>query len=586
MSLTRAASLQAGAKTKFLSVFISHSPSANQASVGGSGRPSILGIISLCLIWLAARPVAFWMANPMFQWDIWSANKLLEYGFWERGGAIIDFHFMTGRVPDPWLFNYANHPYPILWLYTLIYYYCGGAGVIALVAATGLATCLVLYRVLELQFGRSAAWFASVLYALAPASIAGDASANVVALGAVIWPLALWLLCAPTSGQGAAGLKPWGVGLAVFIAGQISWFSLSALPAILWLGLPKDVALTSALRRPWQIPAWRAMGVGALATAGLFLLQLLVYTPSFKDFWHYFLMQSAAASTSPSRLTFLPQVAAKVFYLVGPALWLTAVAAGVCLFKRRKATPIVAAAVCYLAVFGLLALILTRFMFSELSMYRYLLFPTAVLAAFACSQIAGRWLRVVLICLAILGAVFASARISGPSQTSQILGQLIRQQTRPEDVVLTNLRPMAPPYPAWDVGGCEFTRQFADRLMRFGIQDRKAAEAVFPPLRQKSPSCVFIVNVSGPLAKDLAAVLEQHGREVTQCEAVLPAEPASAFLRIRMIYWRLLGRVEASAQAVPDPNGQGAVKLRIYRLPATPFTPEDNQPNQHHSVDR
>jgi len=549
------------------------------------GRSSPFGwdIVSLCLIWLAARIVPFWTIPSLSKWEIWEAKKLLEYGFWERGGAIINWHYMTGLVTNPWDFNYTNHPYPILWLYTLIYYLSGATGITVFVAAIGLFSCVVLYRFLQNQFGTSSAWLATVLCAISPVSIAFDVDPNSVAMGAVIWPMALWCFHRGLAGRdGISRPAPWQTGLAVLVAGQVSWFSLSALPALLWLCLSQNTSWRKALRHPLKIPAWTAIGIGAVVTVVLFLLQLLIYTPSFGDFWGYFLAQSAMSSAGLSRLAMLPQIVAKVLFQVGPALWLGVIVAIVWMARTRKCNAFAVASLCYLAIFGVAGLLLTRFFYTEHSMYKYLLFPTAILAAFAFSKVTENWLRAGAICLAAFGLTFALAKASDTrvTEAARIMGEQIRHVTEPEDVVLTNLRPMSSPYAAWDVGGWENTRRMADRLLRYDIADSKSAAAVFPPLRRKSVPCVFIVDKSKPLSADLEAVLEQHAEKTEDRETVVPTERMTTFLKLRMMYWRLVKRYEPSDNSTGTSTGPITVRLRIYRLRSDALSLEkDNRPS-------
>jgi 4-amino-4-deoxy-L-arabinose transferase-like glycosyltransferase len=524
------------------------------------------------------RVVAFIKTTPLSYWEIFEAKKLLAYGFWERHGAIINWHEMTGVVPNPWAFNYTHHPYPVLWLYTLAYYLGGAVGVIVLVALIGLASCLILYRILEAQYGKSAAWLAVVLYSVAPAAIDYDRDPNSVAMGAVVWPLVLWAFhLRSTAVNGGGFSKPWAFGLAVLIAGQVSWFSLSVLPAFFWLVLPRESRMRDALRHPLENAAWRAMGIGALATAGLFLLQFLIYTPSFMEDWHYFLVQSGMSSEIPSRVNLAGHIAAKTFSQVGPALWLAAGVAVVWIFKTRKPDPLTASALCYLALFAVAGLCLPHFFYVEKSMYRYLLFPAAILAALAFSKLSGRWLRTGVACLAVLGLAFELARVwdTEPSQAARLLGEEVGQLSHPEDVVLTNLQPMAPPYPSWDTGGYEFTRRLADRLMRFNIQDLAAAQAVFPPLRRGSALCVFIADTSKPLSTELESVLEKRSSEIINREIAMPAEPETLFIKMRFLYWRLINRYQTSVHSTASQTGPATVRLRIYRLRSEQFS-QDN----------
>src|SRR5215475_11284442 len=92
------------------------------------GRPVRFdwGLLSCCFLWLVTRALALCWQDPRFLWEVWEAKKLLDYGFWDRSGAILHQFWMTGIVADPSKFNYTHHPYPVLWLYTLAYY-VGGA---------------------------------------------------------------------------------------------------------------------------------------------------------------------------------------------------------------------------------------------------------------------------------------------------------------------------------------------------------------------------------------------------------------------------------------------------------------------------
>jgi hypothetical protein len=536
------------------------------------------GTVTLCLIWFAARLIAFNFSDPIMQWEIWEAKKLLEYGFWERKGAIVDWHFMTGRVAEPWLFNYTNHPYPALWMLTTIYYVFGGMGVIALTAILGLVGCLLLYRVLANHFGVAAAWFATALYATAPAAIAFDVNANVVAMGSIIWPFALWFVCPRTGGATTVSARPWLAAATIFLAGQLSWYALTVLPALLLAALPKPLTFGVAVRHLWLNPIWRRLGLAAALTMGLFVVQLCVYTPDFERFWEYFLMQSAGGAASPSRMHLLPQIVAKVLYQPGPALWLAAAIAGFYLLRRRSLgglSPLILVATGYVIVFGITILVLTRFHYTEQSMYRYLLAPLTVLTAYACGQWHGRWrlpLQFGLVALAFLGVAFASARISSSraSTTAETLGSLIQETSRPEDMVLTNLRPMYSPYGPQDVAGAEYTRRIADRLLRFNIHDQAAVDAAFLPFRQKPMNCVFVRDESNQLHEDLGDLLEQRAIEITDHELNINPSPQTLFLRLRAVYWNISGRARSETTNSETPL---LVKLRIYRLPVSELTP-------------
>jgi len=533
-------------------------------------------LFSLCLIWLLPRAVAFFYRTPSLNWEVWEAKKLLEYGFWNRWGAIINWHYMTGIRPDPWAFNYTNHPYPILWLYTFIYYLTGAHGVFVAAVLVGFVACMILYRVLSAQFGRSAGWWGAVLYCLASNSIYYDVDPNSFAAGAIIWPMALAALyLGPAERTGDSRVRPWLCGLAVLLAGQVSWFSLSALPSLLWLTATPNTPVRDQLRHPFRNPYWKAMIVGALVTAALFALQIAVYLPSFKEFWGYFLQQCAMNSRGPSRLAMVPNHAAKTVNLVGPGLWLPAVVGAVWMCKTRSWNRLAGAGLLYLGVFAGIGLVLNRAYYIEASFYRYLLIPVTILAGLGLSKVSSRWLRVAAICFAVLGATFTLMKLESgqPSKVAQSIAQKIGELTRPQDIILTNLRMMVPPYARWDPAAEEITQRTADRLLRFGIQDLQQARAAMLPFQRESGPCVFIVERSNPLSAGLEALLKERSSKILQCEWLPPPDAETLFLKLRMVYWKFTKRYSASGDSAPGQGGPAPIRFQVFYLPSEVFTP-------------
>jgi hypothetical protein len=533
-------------------------------------------LLSLCLIWLLPRAVAFYYRTPSLSWEVWEARKLLEYGFWNRWGAIINWHYMTGIRPDPWAFNYTNHPYPILWLYTLIYYLAGAYAVYVAASLAWFVACIILYRVLSAQFGQLAGWWASVLYCLASNSIYYDTDPNSFSAGAIIWPMALGILyLGPGERTGDSRIRPWLCGLAVLLAGQVSWFSLSALPSLLWLTATPDTPLRDHLRHPLRNPHWRAMIGGTLVTAALFTLQIVVYVPSFKEFWGYFLQQCAMNPGSLSRLAMVPNHAAKTVNLVGPALWLPAVVAVIWMWKARSWPRLAGAALLYLGVFAGIGVLLNRAYYHEASFYRYLLVPVTLLAGLGLSKNSSRWLRVAAIGFAVLGATFTLMKLQSgqPSKVAESVGHKIAELTRPEDIVLTNLRMMAPPFAPWDPGAEEITRLAADRLLRFGIQDLQQAQAAVLPFRRESGPCVFVAEKSLPLSAELEAVLKERSSKIVKCDLVLPPDTETFFLKLRLIYWKFTKRYKVAEASTPGSGGPATAQFQVFYLPSEVFKP-------------
>jgi hypothetical protein len=187
--------------------------------------------VFVALIWIGTRVYPLSQAQPWAYWEVAEAKKLLEYGFFERHGAIINIHFMTGIMPEPWKFNYVNHPYPILWLDTFVHWLGGPWAVLIFTSLLGLLTCLTAIPALQCCFSQREAGIGAALYTLAPATILFDADTSIVALGAIVWPLSIYLI-------GKSARQNWPIaaallGLTIFVAGQISWFTYTVFPALL-----------------------------------------------------------------------------------------------------------------------------------------------------------------------------------------------------------------------------------------------------------------------------------------------------------------------------------------------------------------
>src|SRR2546429_3936862 len=131
------------------------------------------GYWSLTLVWLAVHVLPFiWVADGRnYTGEIVEARTLLNYGFWARKGASMMNMMSAGILPNPADFNYVNHPYPIVWLYTFLYWLFGPAGVFVLIALAGLIGCLLSYRFLKEYFSLEVAWFTTVFVIAAHATV-------------------------------------------------------------------------------------------------------------------------------------------------------------------------------------------------------------------------------------------------------------------------------------------------------------------------------------------------------------------------------------------------------------------------------
>src|ERR1700730_1182268 len=73
--------------------------------------------------WFISRGFAMFAVQPRiaFYWEIFEIKKLWEYGFLHRAGALVNIQYLPGHLSNPEVFNYVNHPYPIMWVFACAY---------------------------------------------------------------------------------------------------------------------------------------------------------------------------------------------------------------------------------------------------------------------------------------------------------------------------------------------------------------------------------------------------------------------------------------------------------------------------------
>jgi hypothetical protein len=505
--------------------------------------------------------------SPLSDLDAWQCKKLLEYGFFKRGGAIIDIWFSTGLLAHPSYFNYTNHPYPIYWLFALLQYISGPWAPVVFVLLVNLATSWLVFCLLRKDFDAKAALIATLLYVTAPECVFFSMSSNNIAFGAWFWPVAvLWirrLRAMPAISWG----QTVGLGLLVFIAGQATWFAFTLVPVLLLLSAEGKGPWRQFLERNFRNRLWWAILAGASLSLLLFALQIVVYTPSFTELWSYAFGQAGQGAQEVPPWRMITSMAIKTSVLVGPALMLGMAGAAVIWLIRRGAPSLVCASALYLVVFVAAVAVLVRFAFRERSPYAYLLFPSTCLTAWALQQVPRRLWRWSLLLAAAMGVAYIQMKASIPvwSKTSQKLGHVIAARTRPEDLVLTNLRLMRPPFPAWDIAGWEMARETADRLVFLGMDRQSAIGDVLRRFRGEPPPVVFVRAEGEPMDPALDKDLNTRGQIVDRLQFQPATETETWAETLRTYYWRLQGKPWVHRVA-PDAAHSQAVTLEFIRI--------------------
>lgn len=518
-----------------------------------------LDLLMVAMVWAAVRAFPLMRVSPLFEWEVWEGKKLLEYGFWARSGAILNNFFMSGRLAHPWQFNYTNHPYPIIWVFGLLYSFFGPWAPVLLVLMASLGTSFLVLYLLKEDFGAEPALIATLLYVTAPEAVFFSMSTSAVAFGALFWPLGVVLIRRLKKTSTSSWPRPVWLGLMVLVAGQATWFALTLVPAFLLLSAETNSRWNQFLQSNLRNKCWWAILAGASLSVLLFATQVAFYTPDFPELWKYAFGQAGLNTMEASRLRMLTGVALKGSVLVGPALVL-GLFAGVAVWLSRRTSPlIVRASGLYLGLFALAALTLTRFAFRERSLYSYLVFPATCLTAWALDQIRINLWRWSLLLTACAGVAYIQARTSIPSvsRTSQALGRVIASHTQPEDLVLSNLHEMRSPFPQWDVGGGGTARLTADRMLFLSVTNQDAMADLLRKFHGEPPPVVFLRAESEPIDSVLGETLATRGQLIARVEFQPLVEPETWAEQLRFVYWKLQGKPyvrqtsSAAAQAQP-----------------------------------
>ena len=528
--------------------------------------PRPIEIWLLIALWIAARVYPLLNTVPWREWEIWEAHKLLDYGFFARGGAAIQVPFMTGHLPFPQDLNYVNHPYGILWLDTLLFSVFGSAGVITMILSARLGSTLLAWHIFRHYVSPSAAWSAAALLALLPAGLALDVDSNCIAFAAVMWPVVTLLAHRGLSNSLPQKWRLWLLALAVFASVQTNWFSLTWIPSLLLMTRRDGDPWRGEIKRLWTDPACRAISSGAGAALALFATQVIIYTPNLGAVAHYIGTQAGFHTSEITRTRMTTTVLLRTLLFVGPAL----VVAGICGVRasqrNQSADRTLALAFgLYSIAFVAAGLVLTQFFFIERSPYIYLGFPAAYFAANSIESTTSRAYHWFLGVLALLTTGYISLTFSIPAvtNTSIVIGNFIAAHTSPSDLVLSNLRPQTSPFASWDTGSTGSTAMVADRLAFFDIETPAQISDKASYLGRNFSSAVFVRDMHRPLPSDMLTALRAAGKPLASATFVFPAEPVTIAHRLRESIWKFSGRFQSRAPLSSVPM---EAELEIYRL--------------------
>jgi hypothetical protein len=535
--------------------------------------PALLGskrftLLSIIVIWSLVRIYPVARMQPLASFEIWQAQKLLDYGFVERQGAAILAPGMdTGKLPNPRAFNRTHHPFPVEWFYAFIFQFSGRTGVVVFLLAFRLTMALLVFYALERHFERFSAWFATVLYCLAPCGLPMDTEiANPTELTTILLPLGAILLARPnTASSLASSRRGRFVGWAVFLAGQIDWFALTMVPSLLVLAQAEAGPWRRKLKVLLENRLVVRICVAALVTTLVFLAQVVFYEADVRGLNAHLAMEAGAqhAGVFRARLLLLLLPLRFVLFVGLPLVLGCALSLR---YWRRPASPLVVAALVCLGSLGLMALMIPQYFLREISVYTGPLFPAAVLAA-AVIQRQQKVLPWVLagLCLPGIAMMYLYASVPRLSNTSKAIAQFIAAHSAKTDAVLTNLEPGQPPYAAADVTSSRTTRYACDRLILFGCQKLENLREIPNLLRGAQMPLLFVLDKACPIAPDLLALLGANGRliETATLDLGRGEPPLAARLRA-FVFYKVMRKGGAGATTAADAARRDV--FEVYKL--------------------
>jgi hypothetical protein len=515
---------------------------------------------AICIAWLLTRAFSFLQSVPWQYWEIWEARKLLEYGFWARHGGIINVHFMTGLLAEPEKFNYVNHPYPILWVFTFFYYLFGAWGAFIMSSALGLISALAVFPALKILFSPKRALLGTFLFLLAPTTILMDVNTNIISLGAIGWPF-LMIVLAKLEKRFTIRNAFLFAGI-VFVLGQISWFTYT-LSATIFIALIFQILATQPQSPTWMKRSLVPLIAGGVATLFVLLIQVVYYTFDLSEVVKYASGQSGSEA-GVSTLKMAIGIGIRTALSTGPALLLGGALGVIFIIKRHSRHWMEWIAIAYLFVFAGCSLLLPRFFFREVTMYEYLVFPLIVATLSAMNAIRNKAFDCCLVLISLAGLAYPIYQASIPvvSQTARNLASIIQDNTSREEILATNIESQKYPFASWDVGSRRHTAMLSNRMIRWGINSERSLGSLPGDFKVSQLEFTYVYCDGSPVQQ----TMKEHLNTKVPFKTIhveLPPEPLSAATRVRSLYWKITGKHQVEQDTEPQSS---TFDLKFYQM--------------------
>ena len=499
----------------------------------------IKAIIYLSIIWIALRIYPALMGWSATGTEVWQARKLLDYGVWRLHGGALSMAAWAGTVAHPEHYFYTHHPYPIFWFVTVIYYFFGIVGVATVMFLLKYLALLFCFLVLHRYFSRPAAFWASVLYAVAPGSILLDGNANSVVVAAVFWPLAVALIVFRFHRKESFTRTDLLLaGATTFLAGQVSWFAFLMAPCLALINSRFVSLRLSAIRNVLTNRVSLAFMIGGILSCLVFFGQVAFYEPNVFGLGKYVALKMGATAHTLPRWHLIGLIPLRIMAFTGIALSFVSVVGCICLARNaRIRNEFVAGAALYFVAFAAMVLVLPHFFYTENHIYTWLIFPAAVMAAMLFETIS-RTLRNLILLSSLTGIGMALMYASVPtiSPMARFMGKTFAEHTKKTDFIFTNLKPPAPPYKSSDVTAFAMTKVVADRFIVFGALE-PAQLTVARDMVDAATRFQYWHFRSLPIPAALEAELRGRGKLLKTVPIAFPAQTETLADKLRSYYW-------------------------------------------------
>jgi hypothetical protein len=471
-------------------------------------------------------------------------------------------------VAHPEHYIYANHPYGLLWFYTLLYYCFGFAGVLAVIYLFKYAALLTCFLVLEHCFSRASAFWASVLYAVAPLSILCEGASNCVIMASIFWPIALAVIVFRFHRKESASFGDLLLaGATTFLAGQGSWFALSIVPSLMVINSRLTSLRPRAILVALTNPVSLAFLVGGVLSLLVFLGQIAWYEGGFGHIIKYSLAKAGASSAPGFRLYVMGLVPVRISFFVGLALTLASLLGCFYLSKdvRFAGKEPALGIVLYFVAFGAMVLVAPKAFVEENHFFAWLIFPGAVMAAMVFDK-ADHRLRKLILALGVFGIVlalmYASVPISG-SPMARYLGTVFAAHSKKTDFIFTNIKLLSPPYKVSDIGGGACTMGTADRFIVFGVSV-PGQLCVANDLVNESTGFQYWRMRSLPIGPNLETELASRGKLVKTIPVTFPDSTQTPLEELRaFVYYSVMKKGKPHEQGS---SGVSSDLIDIYQI--------------------